>query len=178
MAKASKQDRVQTAAVQVAQATANARTAVQFASNISANEKKGMEIVRIRYELNVILSAFTDPQVEVALGLTMIGNNLPNYSISPQVINPAGVLHMKRYYSDELLGPLPAEARGQIYPSIEEVFDINPLLAHPASLYAFITSYDAAATLSGNIYVSYRIIDLTDEDYLDLFQGYMLQNTL
>ena len=168
--KKSKVDRVQRASVYVASGAAGAGAATAFDTNMSASDKRGIEILKIQYDIES--SEIFDASGEsVTLALTQVGANIPALGgDDPDTLNPPGALDHASFFA----AGIPVSG---VWSKMHD-FSNCPLLAHPASLYGTIDGESLGGVVNGYITIYFRYVDLADDDYNDILQSYIVQNVL
>lgn len=177
MAKSKTVDRVQSIGVTMREAIIDEGGYTKFPTSIAANEKVGIEITRIQYDL---LNPECLENVASAVGFS-VGQIAANFA-EPTPAAGANLLGYPTGCLDKAViisaGDVQVAGDMKVYETIVHDFSNTPLLAHPAALYAQIISSNTGALAIGYCVIHFRYVDLTDAEFMDLLQGYIVQNAI
>lgn len=170
--RSTKLDRPQRAYVTMLESGANAGHVVQFPSSFNTADQKGIEILSYTFEFGATID-YTDlfPANEdgftFGIGHLYFSGVAPSFRVTPGVID----VQFKTFRWGTEVGFALLDKQFTIHFSV-------PVIAHPASLYAYLRGINLAAALGGYISIDYRLIDLPDEDYKDILQSILIQNQI
>lgn len=176
MAKQKLLDRVQSIGVYVVETGADSGGYTKFPTTIGANEHVGIEIRKVSYNL-VEIETTTSQACSIAMALGQIATNFPEPESNNSLIGyPTGTLDKVVFnFAGDITAPGDASF---VNHTVERDFSDLPLLAHPAALYAQIIGARNAAAAKGTIHIHFNYVNLTDAEFMDLLQGYIVQNAI
>lgn len=174
------QDRPQRVCMSLVEATTNGGKITQVPTSFSTKDKIGIEILRAEYFVRdqdgaSLTGGLVADGSKVSFGLCQLyKSNVPPLSpLEPGVVDFNVISHVNLETGtmanlrrqSEIVWPLERDYPGGI-------------LVHPASIYAWIRGTDAAQEMEVDIWLTFRYVDLSNEDYLDILQNVILQNQL
>jgi hypothetical protein len=166
-------DRIQYIKFEVVETVASTPVISAVPTSISMAEKIGIEIVEAKvflYNNGWAAEGLVAAGDGMFAGLTQMyrGGTPPTYP------NDQGVIMYERYTRAFLTGVGFSDVKQPIF---HKVFP-EPILVHPAALYAFTGGVSVATVCSARFDIGFRYVELTDKDYQDILQGVLLQDTL
>lgn len=165
-------DRLQILTKTYTQTAANTQIVSQVGTSYSAKDKVGIEISRIEYypaAVNFYMEEVAAANEYFYFGLTQ----LYSAGAAPTLPSRAGVVDWN------LIGNFFSTAVGRELLRLPIIFEPpEPVLVHPASLYAFCQSANLANAITIYLRMWFRYVDLTDAEFQEILQTILIQDTL
>jgi hypothetical protein len=163
-------DRPQWCTIRSQEASANSGKVIQFPTSITTRDRVGIEVITLEQDFTFVVDPLAVYNSGFAWGLTQ----LYNAGTAPTGIYDPGVVILQRIMNRKF-GTAATEL------NVDQMFTLRlsePMLTHPASLYAFIIGYGQTNPLPINMRVLFRYVDLDEKTYQDLLQTIIAQNVL
>ena len=159
---------VQFALLTPTEAVAGDGVTQQFPTTYSLSDKVGMVVLGVDYmipaEVGALCVAADD---EILVGVHQLENRAPALGGANHYGN--GIIDM--YYRWGVIG-----AGG--YPVHHDVAAFGGCLVHPCALYGTVQGGSLADVAWAEIRVTYKLVELSDTDYQDIFQTIITQNAI
>lgn len=166
----------QTVTVRVTEAVAEDGAIVQVPSSYSMRDRVGMEILGY----NIMPYGAFAWRGMLAADKDFLGAGLSHLfrgGSIPAIEEPTGLIDAYLRYRENTIVSAVGEITIVEEPAVRIVFP-QPLIAHPASVWAWVKGFQVSAVVDLIFRINYRLIDLSDSQWQELFESILIRDTI
>lgn len=169
-------DKPQRITLKLLETAANGGIVTQFPTSLTTRDKTGIEIWRWMVEFNSKDNYLAADLDSLKVGITQLYGGGVTPGGTSQIVGSsvAGVVDWRVFSVDDHGTPATT-----IMAQNNLVFDLphHPIV-HPASVYGFVKGESQSNPIECYISLEFTYVDLTEQDYLDILQTIIVQNSL